>query len=169
MIKAVLFDLDNTLYNFNKSSKIGAECFAEYCVKEFGMTREEGISGWKDAMDEQWERMTDFCPAVHNRVIRAQMFLNKRGLKEIPHAARLAETYWKGLIDSMEAEDGIEELLAAIKKKGLTIAVGTNMTAYVQLLKIEKLGFGKYIDLLVSSEEAMAEKPTEGSREIILL
>lgn len=168
MIKAVIFDLDNTLYNFDKGTKAGAEAFAAYCEKELGIAHDEALSGWKEAYKEQIAAMTDFCPAVHNRLIRAQIFLKKRGIKEIPHATRLAEAYWKGLIDAMVPEDGVEELMAAIKKKGLKIAVGTNMTSYVQHLKIEKLGFDKYVDCLISSEEAMAEKPTKEFFEYVL-
>mgnify|MGYP002860542585 CR=1 FL=1 len=160
MIKAVIFDLDNTLYNFDEGSRIGAEAFADYCVRELGLDREDAVSGWKEALDEQWKRMTDDCPAVHNRVIRAQYFLSKRAISEFPHAPRLAEAYWKGLMDTMLPEKGLIELLTALKSRKVKIAVGTNMTSYVQFLKIEKLGLENYIDCMISSEEAMAEKPT---------
>lgn len=42
---------------------------------------------------------------------------------------------------------------------GLVIGIGTNMTAYVQYLKLEKLGLMPYVDFMVTSEEAGAEKP----------
>ena len=168
MIKAVIFDLDNTLYSFDDGTKAGVEAFAKYCVEELGIDHDDAVKGWKDAMDEQRRQMTDFYPSVHNRSVRAQLFLRKRGISDIPHAAKLAEAYWNGLMDSMVPEEGIEELFSELKKNGLKIAVGTNMTAYVQNLKLERLGLGKYVDYLISSEEAMYEKPTKGFFEYLL-
>ena len=46
-----------------------------------------------------------------------------------------------------------------LKKRGIRIGIGTDMTAYVQYKKLSALGLYSYIDFIVTSEEAGAEKP----------
>ena len=48
--------------------------------------------------------------------------------------------------------------MQALKAKGVGIGIGTDMTAYIQYEKLEKLGLAPYIDWIVTSEEAGAEK-----------
>ena len=53
----------------------------------------------------------------------------------------------------------VEELMKELKQRGIYIGIGSNMTSDVQYRKILKLGLGKYIDGIVTSEEAGEEKP----------
>ena len=46
-----------------------------------------------------------------------------------------------------------------LKKRKIRIGIGTDMTAYVQYRKLEAIGVTSYIDFIVTSEEAGAEKP----------
>lgn len=41
MIKAVIFDLDNTLYSYDANHIYGMEALAGYCRETFGITEEE--------------------------------------------------------------------------------------------------------------------------------
>ena len=168
MIKAVVFDIDNTLYNFNVTTKLGAEAFARYCNTQFGMSVEEARQGWNDAYAAVMDRMGTDNPAYHNRLIRSQYFLESRGLPVFPHAMELAMVYWTTLVRNMKVEDGLVELLGALKDKGIKIGIGTNMTAFVQFEKIRALGISQYVDCMVTSEEAAAEKPTRPFFEYIL-
>lgn len=161
MIKAVIFDIDNTLYDFSTTTKLGADAFARYCNVHFGMSIDEAERGWKEAYDAVMDRMGMENPAYHNRLVRSQYFLEKRGLPVFPHAMELAMTYWNTLIRNMKVEEGLVELLEALKNKEIKIGIGTNMTAFVQFEKIRALGISQYVDCMVTSEEAAAEKPTK--------
>ena len=46
-----------------------------------------------------------------------------------------------------------------LKESGVRMGIGTNMTAYIQYRKLERLGLSAYPDWIVTSEEAGAEKP----------
>ena len=63
------------------------------------------------------------------------------------------------MIDQIIPSPGIEELMKELKQRGIYIGIGSNMTSDVQYRKILKLGLGKYIDGIVTSEEAGEEKP----------
>ena len=41
MIKAVIFDLDNTLYSYDANHIYGMEALIDYCRESFGITEEE--------------------------------------------------------------------------------------------------------------------------------
>ena len=37
MIKAVIFDIDNTLYDFDRANRYGMEAVQDYCARSFGL------------------------------------------------------------------------------------------------------------------------------------
>ena len=69
------------------------------------------------------------------------------------------ELYWNILISAMEPSPHAEETIRALKKAGIRIGCGTDMTARIQFQKLERLGSLDAFDFLVSSEEAGADKP----------
>ena len=52
------------------------------------------------------------------------------------------------------------ETLAALQDAGLEVAVVTNLTTRIQMKKIEALGIGDHVDLVLTSEETGREKPS---------
>jgi putative hydrolase of the HAD superfamily len=69
------------------------------------------------------------------------------------------ELYWGTLIEAARPSEGAVELMGDLKRQGIRIGIGTDMTARIQLRKLTELGMLPYVDFLVSSEEVGAEKP----------
>ena len=158
MIRCVIFDLDNTLYDFSTANAAGLAAAAAYAERELGMTGDFFLSKSRAEM----KRIADRCgssPVIHSRMVRYSSILTRMGIPPVPHAIRLTEVYWGGLMRDIVPLEGIEDFLKAIKGRGIRTGVGTNMLSYMQFLKLDKLGIGKYFDFVVTSEEAMAEKP----------
>ena len=157
MIQTVYFDLDNTLYSYDR-----AHAAAYRALQQFAEDRLSLVPEQFDLLHAEANRMlTKRCgggPAIHNRLIRAQIILELAGLP-ILYAPQMAERYWNTFLDHMEAEPGVMETLEALKAAGLQIGVGTNMTADWQYEKLRRLSLLPLIDLLVTSEEVNAEKP----------
>ncbi len=166
MIKTVFFDIDNTLYCFNEGDRLGKEALYDYIQDNFGFDRDKARTEIADAQSRLFDALPDRA-AMHNRLIRYQYFLEKFDLPVFPHALNMATIYWKTLLDSAVPEPGIKELMSAIKNAGYRIGIGTNMTSYVQYLKIDKLGLTEYIDYMVTSEEADSEKPSAQFFELV--
>ena len=99
--------------------------------------------------------------ALHNRCIRYQVMLERRGIPLYPHVLKMNDLYWNRLLEAAEPSDGALDTIKALKGQGIRIGIGTDMTARVQFLKLETLGILSYVDFLVSSEEAGAEKPEQ--------
>ena len=157
-IKAFLFDLDNTLYNYDAAH----ECAMTALLKKYG-----GVLGLSDSdfrtlytetMDEQVRRAGGDCAGIHSRLIRFQMMLEHLR-RPIAPAPEMDQTYWTAFLDSMRPDPETGRILDTLRAAGYCVGIGTNMTAEWQYAKLQKLELLDRIDFLVSSEEANAEKP----------
>ena len=72
MIKAVIFDIDNTMYSFDAAHKVAMAALCAYTEKTFGMSASETKELAAKCMDIITERLGDNCAAIHNRLIRFQ-------------------------------------------------------------------------------------------------
>ena len=158
MIRSVIFDLDNTLYSYDRAHSFAYRVVKEYAVRTFNWTAIEFDKRHHDAQQELLSYMGDVA-AVHNRVIRYQRMIEKAGLPIYPYVLDMNDLYWGTFISVAEPHPGAIEALEFIKSKGLSVGIGTNMTVIQQFQKLTKLEMLKYVDFVVSSEETGAEKP----------
>lgn len=161
MIKTVIFDIDNTLYNFDAPHKKGMEAVYAYVYEQFGWEKEAFASVYRDMKNELFEELGEIG-ASHNRLLRFERILENRRLPLYPHALKLYSLYWDTLIEESEITPGAEETLRKLKEKGIRVGIGSDMTAWMQFHKLEKLGILSYFDFIVTSEEANADKPGAG-------
>lgn len=160
-MKAVFFDIDNTLYSYDAGNQAGMEALEEYAARELQISPEEFRRVFRQAVGVVKERVGCDSAATHNRLIRMQCILEILKKPLYPHAKMMYHRYWDSLIGVSQPEDGAAELMRALKAKGIGVGIGTDMTAYIQYEKLEKLGLAPYIDWIVTSEEAGAEKPSQ--------
>lgn len=158
MIRTVLFDIDNTLYSYDEAHKVAFAALLEYAEKNLHMTAEEFTKLHAETMGRLKEQMGEVA-ATHNRLIRYQNMLESKGLPLQPHAFKMYRIYWDTLLEEARPSDGIHETMAFLKEKDIRIGIGTDMTAAVQFEKLIRLKLLSYIDFMVCSEEAGAEKP----------
>lgn len=161
MIKAVIFDIDNTLYNFDAAHEKAIDALSAYSEKELGISREELSRLNAQMLKTCRERMGDVA-AIHNRTIRFQYILEQKGLPLHPHVLKMDAIYWDTLIGAMTISAGALETMRFLKEQQIRIGIGTDMTSRVQFRKLTELGLLPYIDFFVSSEEAGVEKPHPG-------
>ena len=155
---AVIFDIDGTLYDYSAAHVYAFRALSDYAAKALGLTAErfETLHDWAD---ERLRAHTGgHCAAIHDRLIRYQLMLERLGLS-IAHAPKMERLYWSTLIGHMAPNPGLHEAFDWIKARGLRLGVGTNMTANWQFAKLERLGVLGQVDFMVTSEEAGAEKP----------
>lgn len=159
MVKAVIFDVDGTLYNYDEAHAVGWEALCSYASRELGLDRDTFTKSYHEAWAIAEKRLGMPCAAVHNRMIRFQIILEEKGLPIHPHVLAMNDLYWDTLIDAAVPSPGIMECLSALKEAGYVLGVGTNMTLDYQLKKLTRLQMLHYFDFIVSSEEVLVEKP----------
>ena len=160
MIKTIIFDIDNTMYSFKTGNQAGMAALCAYAKEQFGITEGEFLDKFKKGKKLAEDRVGTDTAAIHNRLIRIQVILELMGKPLFPHALNLYHCYWDALLASAKPEPGLLEAMEALKAAGLTLGVGTDMTAYIQYKKLERLGAAPYIDFITTSEEVGAEKPS---------
>jgi len=162
MIKAVIFDLDNTLYDFDRNHNMVLDPLACLASQKFGIDPEAFKQAYYDSMDTMMQNCPFLYSGLHSRAVRFGDVCKRLDLPVIPHAADLARMYWEILMMGITAEPHVIELLHSLKEQGIKIGLGTNMTAYIQYRKLEKIGITEEIDYFITSEESAFEKPQDG-------
>lgn len=159
MIKAVIFDIDNTLYSYDDGHAVAFGKLCQYAKERLGMDEETFKAYHKKAMQVVKERLGAECAALHNRLLRYQVLLELAKLPLHPHALEMNDLYWDTLIQVSEPSPGAAECIPALKRAGYVLGIGTDMTLDYQLKKLTKLQMLPYLDFIVSSEEVLTEKP----------
>lgn len=158
MIKAVIFDIDNTLYSYDDAHAVAWEVLCTYVQEHLGLDSEQFSEEVKKSTKICNARLSVNCGSTHNRLLRFQDILERNHLP-LRHAYPMNELYWNTLIDASRPEPGVVECLARMKRAGYILGIGTDMTADFQLKKLDKLGLIDFFDFMVSSEEINIEKP----------
>lgn len=158
-LQAVIFDLDDTLYDFVTLHLCALESMAACGASRFGLPKELFLQAYREE-DRKIKREQPYAAAGHNRILIIQRMMERMGLPslgEIPLA--LYEAYWGVFIRNMVPRDGVEELLKHLHDRRIRTCICTDMTAHIQHRKLVALGLADCIDYMVSSEEAGVEKP----------
>lgn len=159
MIKAVIFDIDNTLYSFDRAHITAMDALLQYGEKKLDLDSEFMREGLKKTQQRIIDRLGTGDSAIHNRLIRFQCFLESLHL-DLEKALEMYHVYWDTILNVMEPEPGVKELITALRSDGISVGIGSDMTAYIQYKKLLRLGVLKDISFIVTSEEAGAEKPS---------
>lgn len=168
MIKTVIFDIDNTIYSFKDCDNIAADKVAEYLKNKFDIDKEKTNVTLEKLKKEQKNRVGLDIGAIHSRVIRYQMLLEKFNLPVFPHTSILTRMYWDTMLENMKLENNLIEGIDFLRKNKIKVGICTDMTALIQHDKIERLGLSEKIDFIVSSEESGAEKPSEKILDLVI-
>lgn len=158
MIKAVIFDLDNTLYDYDKLNICALDSTYKWFSKLTTTTEDEFKQAFYLAREEIKSHMGS-CAAQHNRLLYFQRTCEKLRLNPIKYSLDLYEEYWNYMLNNMVLSYGILDLFKKLKNNNIKIGICTDLTSHIQHRKIKKLGIADFIDVFVSSEEAGVEKP----------
>lgn len=158
VVKAVVFDLDNTLYEYDSTNERAMEHVCKWMCDKAGVSRGRFMEAFNWARTQTKECMRD-CASRHNRMIYFQKTSERLGLKPAVYSIGLYEDYWGYMLENMRLAEGAAEIMKQLRDSGIKIAVCTDLTAHIQHRKLQKLRIAEYVDVLVTSEEADAEKP----------
>lgn len=134
-LKAIIFDLDDTLYNEKQYIKSGFKAVGEYL-------------GRSDAADELWQFFEKGEPAI-------DAYLNK--INQLSRKEECLQIYreHKPLI---EFNDGVAEMIGNLRNKGIKIGIITDGRPSGQRNKIEALGLEKMVDDIIITDELGGEQ-----------
>lgn len=161
-IKGILLDLDNSIYAYeechihalNRCHQLYSKLIKEISFEEF-------LTKYKQAQ-KVVKQQTLGTAASHSRLLYFQVLFEQEFNKtKIDITQKFEEYYWASFFQKMRIRPGMIEFLEQIKSRGLLVCILTNLTAQIQFNKVRHLGLERFIDYIVTSEEAGAEKPLE--------
>ena len=158
MLKGILLDLDDTLYDYKGLEKRARQSVEDYAEKVLQLDRNRFCEAFREGR-EAVKQQLPYVAAGHNRLLYYQKALEIMNYRVKSSALELEEVYWNYMLEHMKLNKGVIELLEFAKKKGWKIGICTDLTAQIQLRKIRKLDLEQWIDCLVTSEEVGVEKP----------
>jgi putative hydrolase of the HAD superfamily len=166
IIKAVVFDLDNTLYEYNDAHFKGLDIALRHISVRFNVAL--------DILYEQYEavRLNLKIPlkntaASHNRYIYFLHICRKFNIP-ISEAEEVHKIYWVEYLINMKLKPGVESLLQNLRKRNIKAYILSNFTVEHTFAKLRALKILQYFTDVITSEEVGAEKPAPSCFEAAL-
>ena len=159
--RAVLFDLDDTLYPYPPCNEAGKQAAYEtFQALGYDVSHESFRELYQESRREVKRELTGTASA-HERFLYFKRLINIHAdTHHSGDALALGEAYWDAYIDEMELFDGVEETFADLQAAGIDVAIVSNLTTRIQLQKLRRFDLEDHIDYLLTSEETGREKPS---------
>ncbi len=155
MYKYLLFDADNTLFDFTRASKVA---FAETML-HFGIEQtEETYPIYLEINKGCWQRLErgEITPR-EIKSLRFKLFLD--AITATGNPLEINDFYLQMLAEKNYMLDGAEEMLRELKSEGYSLSIITNGLKIVQRPRIERAGLTHIFDAITVSEEIGIAKP----------
>jgi HAD superfamily hydrolase (TIGR01549 family) len=169
VVRAVFFDLDDTLFDHQRCSRaaLGGVRALHAC---FDAIDPEDLERTHAGILERLhlEVIGGRVPLDVARVERFRQLYRAAGIDaDDMLATEAAHAYRDAYIAARVEVEGASELLAAVRERAQVVVVSNNLLAE-QRAKMRHCGLDRHVDLLVVSEEAGSSKPDRGIFDLAL-
>lgn len=149
-LKAVLFDMDNTLFDFVAAKLEACREILSYIGKEKGDIAGEpselfgyflrGVYGFED-----YENIRDY--------MQEKELFTAQGYR------KCCEIYEREKLQNLELYTGVRDTLDKLKELGLKLVIITDADRHHTLARLTKVGLLEHFDLLVAADMTGTKKP----------
>tara|TARA_B100001029_G_C15059593_1_gene457241 strand:+ start:2197 stop:2928 length:732 start_codon:yes stop_codon:yes gene_type:complete len=155
--KIIIFDLDNTFYNYEEVQEVALKSVFTFQdkFKKYNEFNEQ----YQIAREEVKNKLGG-STSVNNRVIYFKTLLENIGEKDLSIALNYENVYWENFIKNANLNNELIKKIRNEKKEGYIYHLYTNLDTNTQLKKINYWNLD-FFDKIVTSEEAGYEKPHE--------
>jgi len=157
--KMVIFDTDNTLYDYDYPHKMAMDVTRSKAVQILGISENIFDKAYVEARDEIKERLGETASS-HSRLLYFQRMIEIIGFKtQLLLTLDLEQTYWGTFLTNCSLLDNVVELLDELKRHKIPTVIITDLTSQIQFRKIIYFGLEDHFDYLITSEESGKDKP----------
>jgi len=160
VVKLILIDIDDTICNSSESYKVALEtCFKILREKYPMVSRLNFVDAFYKARDQIHLELNETA-SMHDRFLYFQRMFENLGLNFDPVILdQITESFWRETYKNLKLYPKVIRTLKKLKEANMKIGIISNLVAHIQTKKLKKLKIAKYIDFIVTSEEAGVEKP----------
>jgi len=153
MIKAVIFDLDNTLIDFMKMKKAS-------CGKAVDAMIHSGLNlSKKKALKELYKIY--YREGLEDKLIFQKFLKRITGEIDYRKLAHAIVAYRKARTGFLNPYPGTRKTLKKLQKKGLKLAIVTDAPKLKAWLRLAYMNLDDFFDVVVALEDTGARKPSE--------
>lgn len=157
--QAILLDLDNTLYPYAPAHEAGIDTVRRKVQSALGLKEDRFLEVYDQARAQVKAQLGSVASA-HSRLLYFQRMLELLGMKTQPlMALDFEQTYWRNYMLAARLFEGASDFLVLAREFGIRLGIVTNLTAQIQFRKLVHLGLDTAFDIVVTSEQAGANKP----------
>ncbi|MEO0141426.1 MAG: HAD-IA family hydrolase [candidate division WOR-3 bacterium] len=161
MIKAVVFDLDNTLLDFNRMKETSVSAAAE-AMMDAGLpgTRDEILKG----IYEVYERK-----GIEAQDVFDCFLTEKLGRVDLKVLAAGVVAYRKAKMGTMNLFPGARRTIIELLRKGIKMGLLSDAPGLQAWTRLAELGLHHYFDAVVTLDDTQRKKPDPEPFRVILL
>jgi len=159
MKKAIMFDLDNTIYSFD-NAEIEALKKVHKLFNKYQKISYIKFNELFKIVRTEIKREMSGSASAHSRMLYFQRLVEKTHANiNLKLILKLRELYWKEFLKNIKINKETKQTLEKLKKQGIKIAIVSNAPTQIQLEKLIKMKIDHLIDAIITSQEAGNEKP----------
>ncbi len=159
--KAVLLDLDNTLFEYGKPHRKALKSVQDKCINFFSIKATDFEKAFNSSR-LQIKKELGKTASSHSRLLYFQRALENMGFGlHISIALDLEQTYWRTFFNQAILFENVKEFLDDLRMLNIPAIIVTDLTAQIQFRKLVYFELDKYFDSVVTSEEAGHDKPDQ--------
>lgn len=156
----ILFDLDNTLYNYEPSHVSGESSMIEFITNELSLSEKFVVKGLSEARENVKTRLGKTA-ASHSRILYVNEFLNKHQICFTTDLIQKAErVYWDNFLERTVLREHAWDFLQDVRSLEIPMYLITDLTLQIQTEKINRLKLQNIFRHVISSEDAGGDKVT---------
>ena len=156
----VVFDLDNTIYNYTFANQIAETRLFKLMSDRLVVDEKQVKSSFKEARIAVKNNCGPTASS-HNRLLYISQAFRNLGITLKPDLALAFERYyWAVFLENMHLDPGVEDFLSLLRVNGTAIALVTDLNSSIQYRKLIRLGIDSKFDFVITSEDAGGDKKT---------
>lgn len=158
--RALLLDLDNTLYDYEPRHDAALDEVAQRFLQKYRVDEGGFRTAWASSRAVVKERLGPTASS-HSRLLYIKQTLLSLGLgSEIQSTIELERIYWNAFLRDLFPVAGAVAFLERARVMGIPCLIVTDFTAEMQLRKVLALGIADLVDGVITSEESGGDKVT---------
>ena len=163
-----IFDLDQTLYDYEECNKHGITSIVSAVNKKFGIDKEIILDTYLKSRETINTNLKN-TSSMHSRFLYLKKMSEILSIKNpINNTIEFYNLYCEKLFEKMELFDWVESVFKKLKDQNIKIIIATDFNARIQFLKIRRLEIENYVHKIITSQEIGEEKPGTKFAETLL-